>query len=166
MIAQNGTAAPVLLIREMTMDDLDAVIDIERRCQPRPWPATHFFHAVGANSLVYPIVGERGSTMVGFAVARYVADEIHIENIGVHPGHRRRGIAMLLMQHLFTRGEKLGSKCVHLEVRESNLAAIALYRKLGFEQTGVRKGYYTDSRENAILMTKSLLIPPLWQAKM
>jgi ribosomal-protein-alanine N-acetyltransferase len=81
-----------------------------------------------------------------------ILDEAHITNIAVHPGHRRRGVGRLLMETLMKEAVRLNMERMTLEVRVSNKEAISLYKSLGFEEGGIRKGYYSNNREDALIM--------------
>ena len=99
--------------------------------------------------------------VVGFLIARHLAQEWELENIVVAPEARGQGVGTRLMEELLTRAQEANSHAVFLEVRESNTAAISLYRKLGFQQTGRRKSYYSNPAEDAILYCKSLGQSPI-----
>ena len=88
-----------------------------------------------------------------------VFDEAHITNIAVHPDFRRQGIGEQMMRFAFKKARELGATKMTLEVRLSNHGAQALYRKLGFQDRGIRKGYYSDTNEDAIIMWKDDLGP-------
>jgi ribosomal-protein-alanine N-acetyltransferase len=142
-------------IRDLQLRDLGVVERIERRAYPTPWSRSMF-----AGELVKPssvclgaFDGERGRLVGYLIVARYV-DAWHVMNIAVDPGHQRRGIATLLLDRLFARTAGDTRRGYTLEVRVSNAPAIKLYENLGFEARGVRRGYYTDNREDALIMWK------------
>lgn len=94
--------------------------------------------------------------LLGFLVARHLAPEWELENVVVAPESRQRGIGTRLMQELLDRAQQTDSTAVFLEVRESNISARALYRKLGFGETGRRKSYYSNPAEDAVLCCKTL----------
>ena len=94
-----------------------------------------------------------GDTLVGYIGVQTVLDEGYINNVAVRPEYRRRGIAAALISLLAERAQAIGLAFMTLEVRESNVPAIALYEKLGFTTVGKRKNYYEKPREDAILMT-------------
>lgn len=136
------------VIRSATRHDLTALIEIERACFPHPhWKPEDF--------LVYNcIVAEVDGQVAGFLVSREAFSggkasrpEREILNLAVAPEHRRAGIATVLLKHELSR-----SSIHFLEVRESNLAAQALYRKMGFSEVGRRSGYYEMPAERAIVM--------------
>ena len=138
-------------IRSLQLSDLDGVEEIELRAYPTPWSRSMF-----ASELAKPtsicIGAFEGDTLVGYMINSRYVDAWHVMNVAVDPDHQRRGIATALIERLFelTRdGERRGYT---LEVRVSNDPAIALYRRLGFQPRGIRRGYYTDNREDALIM--------------
>jgi [ribosomal protein S18]-alanine N-acetyltransferase len=138
-------------LRPLGARDLDAIEDIEKRAYPTPWSRSMF-----AGELAKPsglCVGAfQGGEMLGYLItARYV-DAWHVMNIAVDTPYRGRGIARNLLVHLFERTIGDGERGYTLEVRVSNAAAIHLYESLGFVATGLRRGYYTDNREDALIM--------------
>jgi ribosomal-protein-alanine N-acetyltransferase len=93
-----------------------------------------------------------GDQLVGYIINSRYVDAWHVMNVAVDPDHRRRGIATRLLEALFEMTKNDGRRGYTLEVRVSNAGAIDLYERLGFERRGVRKGYYTDNREDALVM--------------
>lgn len=140
-------------VRAMRSDDLPAVLAIERAGQRSPWSEAQFRDELEKIDVSRPVVAVKNERIVGFQIVWFVADEVSLNNIGVEPGLRRTGIATVLLKWLCEIGAQEGCRRIHLEVRESNAAAIALYLKAGFQQTGIRRRYYSDTREDAILMT-------------
>jgi [ribosomal protein S18]-alanine N-acetyltransferase len=143
--------AVLIDIRRLDLGDLDAIDAIEQRAYPTPWSRAMF-----ASELVKPtsicLGAFDGSELVGYIVNSRYVDAWHVMNVAVDPDHRRRGIATQLLQHLFelTQGDE--RRGYTLEVRISNDPAIRLYERLGFEPRGLRRGYYTDNREDALIM--------------
>ncbi len=143
--------AVLIDIRRLDLSDLDAIDAIEQRAYPTPWSRAMF-----ASELVKPtsicLGAFDGSELVGYIVNSRYVDAWHVMNVAVDPDHRRRGIATQLLQHLFelTHGDE--RRGYTLEVRISNDPAIRLYERLGFEPRGLRRGYYTDNREDALIM--------------
>lgn len=141
-------------IRPLHPSDLPQVIDLEARSFAHPWsPELVAREMEQEQSLILVVLAE--GKVVGFAIVWVILDEIHVLNVAVEPGLRRRGIGGLLLRELMERGRQGGMEVVHLEVRAGNEAAIALYRSLGFEEAGMRKGYYADG-EDALVMQRSL----------
>jgi [ribosomal protein S18]-alanine N-acetyltransferase len=143
--------AVMIDIRRLDLADLDAIDLIEQRAYPTPWSRAMF-----ASELAKPtsicLGAFEGDKLVGYIVNSRYVDAWHVMNVAVDPGRRRRGIATQLLEHLFelTRGDE--RRGYTLEVRITNDAAIRLYERLGFEPRGLRRGYYTDNREDALIM--------------
>ena len=142
-------------IRRLTLHDLDAVVAIENAVYPTPWSRSMF-----AGELAKPSSfslgahdDEQGGLVAYLIVSRYV-DAWHIMNVAVHPGYRRQGVASRLLDELFDHTAGDSRRGYTLEVRVSNATAIALYERFGFEASGIRRGYYTDNREDALIMWK------------
>ncbi|HZQ16802.1 MAG TPA: ribosomal protein S18-alanine N-acetyltransferase [Gaiellaceae bacterium] len=143
--------AVALHIRHLGLADLNAIERLEQRAYPTPWSRSMF-----ASELAKPtsicLGAFEGDELVGYVInARYV-DAWHVMNVAVNPDLRRRGVATALLERLFelTRGDE--RRGYTLEVRVSNDGAIKLYERLGFEARGIRRGYYTDNREDALIM--------------
>jgi len=155
-----------LLLEAATEDDLEALLDLERQGQSHPWTAAHFREEMGRRGDGWVLVlrsprarteGDRGIRAYG--VVRLVADELHVLNLAVAPEHRRRGLGRWLLGFALDLGARRGARCALLEVRPSNGAALALYQAVGFEPVFVRKGYYRDPAEDAIVLQKQELGP-------
>jgi ribosomal-protein-alanine N-acetyltransferase len=139
--------------RRLVSRDLEAIERIERRSYPTPWSRSMFASELTKPSSISlgafePETGE----LVGYLVISRYVDAWHVMNIAVAPEHRRRGIAGALFERLFELTSGDGRRGYTLEVRISNKAAINLYERLGFQSRGVRRGYYTDNREDALIM--------------
>ena len=144
-------------ISPMSRRDLDAVCRIEALSFPTPWPKSLFIEELEnpLSHLYTARIGERGE-VVGYIIFWTIVDEAHILNVAVHPDYRGRGIGRGLVSFVVDRCRRLGLRRVFLEVRRSNIVARRLYRDLGFEVIGVRKGYYSDTKEDAIVMALRL----------
>lgn len=141
-------------IRPMEESDLDQVMTIENVSFPSPWSLSAFEREL-KNPWSVAWVCELGERVVGYIIAWKVADEFHIINLAVAPQVRKQGIGKSLLRYALENAE--GCVWARLEVRRSNWIAQALYRKLGFQEIGIRKQYYTDENEDAIVMEKYLL---------
>ncbi len=131
------------------------IAEIESECITDGWSENAFYEALSnKNALIYAAVCDGG--VIAFLNGSYVLDEAELLNIAVTARCRRMGAAGALMERFFAELESLGIKTVFLEVRESNSGAICLYEKYGFEKSGMRKNYYHNPTENAVLMTKTL----------
>jgi ribosomal-protein-alanine N-acetyltransferase len=139
-------------LRRLEAPDLDVVEAIERECYPTPWSRSMFDAELRKPSSLALGAFTDGDVLVGYAfVSRYV-DAWHVMNVAVVDDFRRRGIASALLERLFDVTATDPRRGYTLEVRVSNTGAIALYERLGFEARGIRRGYYTDNREDALIM--------------
>lgn len=145
-------------VRAMTLDDVDAVYDIDVRSYALPWSVRAYRYELTQNPnarlWVAELPDEHGQPrVVGMVVTWIILDEAHIGTIATHPDYRRRGVAEALMRQALRDSARQGATQALLEVRRGNLPAQALYRKFGFITTGVRPRYYQDNQEDAFLMT-------------
>jgi ribosomal-protein-alanine N-acetyltransferase len=148
---------PPIVIREMEPGDLDGVMAIEKVSFPTPWPRKLFEEELGrefSDALV--AVPPGGGNVLGYAVCWTVADESHLLNIAVRPDARERGVGRALLLECMRRGAGAGAELIHLEVRAGNLPAIRMYQREGFSFQGIRRGYYGDTGEDAILFSREL----------
>lgn len=139
-----------ILLRSLLEKDLPAVLAIEESSFLSPWTQASFLHELHSPHSQLMVAEQQGE-VIGYVCCWYVADEVHILDIAVHPQSRRQGAGERLLQHALVVGQQKGAQSANLEVRRSNLPAIALYEKFGFRQVAVRRGYYTDG-EDALLM--------------
>ena len=139
-------------LRRLETRDLDFVEAIERESYPTPWSRSMFDAELRKPSALALGAFTESGVLVGYAfVSRYV-DAWHVMNVAVADSYRRRGIASALLERLFAVTESDPQRGYTLEVRVSNTGAIRLYEQLGFEARGIRRGYYTDNREDALIM--------------
>jgi ribosomal-protein-alanine N-acetyltransferase len=146
------STAPVV-IDDMTVDDIADVQEIERASFPVPWPANAFRHELTQNRNARYVVAREDGRAVGYGGLWLMVDEAHITTFAVLPEHRRRKIGERMLQRMFEIAEDMGAEWLTLEVRVSNLAAQRLYEKYGFRRTGVRRRYYSDNNEDALIMS-------------
>ena len=146
-----------VMIRKMTLDDIEQVIAIDRVSFSLPWPERSFRFELTDNPASRCWVAEVDGKIVGMIVVWLIVDEVHVATIATHPEFRRQGIAKNLLSYALQYMSTEGAQSSFLEVRASNLAAQDLYRKFGFEESGVRRRYYRDNDEDAILMTLSAI---------
>jgi [ribosomal protein S18]-alanine N-acetyltransferase len=143
----------VIQLRRLTPKDLEAIERIERRSYPTPWSRSMFASELSKPSSISLGAFEADTgELVGYLVISRYVDAWHVMNIAVVPERRRQGIAIALFERLFELTAADGRRGYTLEVRISNEAAIKLYERLGFQSRGVRRGYYTDNREDALIM--------------
>lgn len=143
-------------LRPMREGDLDAVLDIELRAYPFPWTRGIFQDCLRAN---YPAwVLHRGGAIIGYGMLSLAADEAHVLNVCTAPEEQGQGHGRRLLRALLQLGRARGAQRVFLEVRPSNIAAIALYHEEGFNEIGRRPRYYParHGREDALVMAKEL----------
>ena len=150
--------APVL-IRRMTLSDVDAVHAIETATFRTPWSRADFEHEMMKNPCARYLVAEAEEQVAAFAGAHIILDEGHITNIAVLEPFRGRGIGRKITEALLQYASNLGASYLTLEVREHNEKAQALYRSLGFIKVGVRKKYYDDTGEDGWIMVCDKLPP-------
>ena len=149
-------------IRVATSQDIDAMTELDATCFSAPWSRASFEAELTTNRLAWYLVAEEllqacDSTegiglVIGYAGLWAIEDEGHITNVAVHPDYRRKHLASILVDTLIAETRKEGLRRFTLEVRVSNTAAIALYEKFGFVSAGLRKGYYEDNNEDAMIM--------------
>jgi ribosomal-protein-alanine N-acetyltransferase len=139
------------LVRHMQFTDLETVAAIERRTFTLPWSLAIFSGQLARESGIC-LVCEIGGRIAGYVIADMFVDVWHVMNIAVDESQRRRHIASELLEAYFAITERQGHRGHTLEVRASNAAGIDLYRSFGFVATGVRPGYYSDDREDAVIM--------------
>ena len=140
----------------MSVDDLDWVCDAESALHSHPWTKGNFTDSLGAGYSCW--VSRDAGEAVGYGVLMLVLDEAHLLNISVTEKAQRRGVGQAFLRHLFNISVERGASQMFLEVRPSNTAALALYRKAGFEAIARRKAYYPGqgAREDAIVMRREL----------
>ncbi len=143
--------AELIEIREMGNDDVPKIMDIERECFATPWHESAYYTEI-ANRSAYYIVACVDSTIVGYAGMWVIMDESHITTLGVARTQRGRKIGEQLLVGLLDEAIKRRARRSTLEVRQSNEVAQGLYRKYGFIPAAIRRGYYTDNHENAVVM--------------
>ena len=150
-----------LEFRRLKLRDLNAIEVIERAAYPTPWSRSMFAGELAKpSSICLGAIDAEENRLVGYLIISRYVDAWHVMNLAVADSHRRRGIATRLMERLFDLTAGDGRRGYTLEVRVSNEAAIKLYESLGFKARGVRRGYYTDNREDALIMWKDPVREP------
>ncbi len=144
------------VLRPMTPGDLDRVLDIEDRSYVEPWLRPHFEYELSVSSISKMMVLEKDDTLAGYVGIWLLPPELHITNITVAPEFRFRGLGTRLLEYVMNLAYELRIKQVTLEVRHNNMAALALYRKFGFEVKGMRKNYYAAEKAHALIMSRTV----------
>jgi ribosomal-protein-alanine N-acetyltransferase len=140
----------------MKFEDIDQVCEIENLSFTTPWSRESFESEITKNNLAKYLVAKVDGRVAAYGGMWVVLDEGHITNIAVHPDYRGQKIGERLVQTLIGTAKENNVANITLEVRASNEVARNLYRKLGFEDSGLRKGYYSDTGEDAVIMWKEL----------
>jgi ribosomal-protein-alanine N-acetyltransferase len=139
----------------MELQDIPDICEIERESFSVPWTKEAFENELNTNLLAKYMVLEVDGIVAGYVGMWGIIDEAHITNIAIAPNYRGHGYGEQLMEQLAELAKMMGMHAMTLEVRVSNEIAIRLYRKLGFEDAGVRKGYYSDNGEDALVMWRN-----------
>ena len=142
-----------MIIRNMCSEDVTQVAALEKHCFSDPWSENSVASEL-ENPLSFWLVAEEGGQILGYVGSQTVLDETDMMNISVHPDYRRKGIANSLITELIDGLKRRGSRMLTLEVRASNFPAIALYSSYGFQQIGLRKNYYRNPKEDALILRK------------
>jgi len=175
------------IVEPMRLADIKEVMEIERVSFPTPWSARAYRHELTENDLSHYFVVRQRRTqesapgllsrvrrslgggarppILGYGGFWMMAGEAHISTIAVQPSWRRRGLGELLLAAMLDRAIELGAEIATLEVRVSNIVAQNLYRKYGFEQVGLRRRYYSDRGEDALIMTTERLTSVAFQGR-
>lgn len=141
-----------------TATDIDAVLAVEQASFTNPWTREMYLKELENTGVSYCYLAkEPGGVVVGFCSFWRVLDELHVNNLAVSLAHRRRGVGSALLSHILNEGVALGAGRATLEVRRSNIEALALYERFGFSIAGVRKGYYTNPPEDALVLWRENL---------
>ncbi|OAI39361.1 hypothetical protein AYO38_07870 [bacterium SCGC AG-212-C10] len=153
----------------MALADVPAVVELERLAIEHGWEQAAYERELTGNALAHYLVLERDApdgSLAGFGGFWTQVDETHIVTVAVAVDARRRGFASLLVMALIDRSIALGMTSATLEVRESNTAARALYRRFGFYDVGLRKRYYLDNNEDAVIMSTEAYDAPSLSARL
>ena len=142
-----------MILREMMVEDLEQVMEIENELFAVPWTKEGYFTFLTKENAMMLVVEEK-EKILGYCGLLMVLEEADVMNVAVRKDRQKEGIGNFLMQSMLRLAQDRGIEKIHLEVRVSNDTAIRLYERLGFEKYGIRKGYYTDPVEDAVLMMK------------
>ncbi|MDD4561683.1 MAG: ribosomal protein S18-alanine N-acetyltransferase [Syntrophomonadaceae bacterium] len=146
---------PGFILRKMTSQDIDEIMQIEQKCFTLPWSRESYRGELKNNFATYLVCDFEGK-IAGYGGIWVVFEDAHITNVAVDPDFRQSGMGTALMQELEQKARDKKAQRILLEVRPSNEAALAMYRNLGYSPTGLRQNYYSDNGEDAIIMTKFL----------
>ena len=138
--------------RMMNVDDIDQVMVVEDKSFTIPWSRESFYNEIISNQFAVYLVLEDEGRVIGYCGVWIVIDEAHITNIALLPEYRGRKLGEALLRKIIEVAIERGAKTMTLEVRMSNMIAQSLYRKLGFQGGAIRKRYYTDNYEDALVM--------------
>lgn len=141
-----------IYIQPIKSHDIDSVVELERVCFSVPWSEEAFRIEVEQNRFAKYLVVKYKGEVIGYGGIWLIVGEAHITNIAIHPDYRRKGIGRELLLSLMEVAIKFGAEKMTLEVRKSNKGAQALYEQLDFTRGGLRRGYYADTGEDAIIM--------------
>lgn len=139
------------VIRQMRCEDIDGVLAVEQKSFTTPWSKLMFLDEL-QNPRSHYFVAEMSDIIVAYAGLWVIIDEGHITNIAVDPSYRRMKIGTRLMEKIFEMAHNNRLRGLTLEVRASNTEAISLYKRFGFRIEGIRKNYYSDNQEDALIM--------------
>jgi [ribosomal protein S18]-alanine N-acetyltransferase len=163
----DGPRPPAVIeLTPMRRRHIGQVLDIERRVYPRPWTMALFLSEIVQRSTRFYIVARAHRRVVGYAGLMVFGDEAHVTNIAVDPDQHRRKIAARLLFALVTEARRRGATACTLEVRVANHAAQGLYHQFGFAPVGIRKNYYAETREDALIMWAEGLQTPAYTARL
>lgn len=146
-----------LIIREMKIEDIESVYDVEKNTFKKPWSKGSFYQEL-ENKNAYYLVLEFEKEIIGYLGIWIVLDESHITNIAIKKEYQGRGFSKKLIEQLIKELKTRRVRTITLEVRKSNLIAQKLYKAFDFKVIGVRANYYTDNNEDAYLMKKETFI--------
>jgi ribosomal-protein-alanine N-acetyltransferase len=142
--------------RYMREEDIDQILEVEHASFTTPWSREAFYNELHNNRFAVYIVLEENKKVVGYCGAWIVIDEAHVTNVAILPEYRGRKLGEAMMQKMISVAQEMGAKSMTLEVRVTNHVAQSLYRKLGFQNGGIRKNYYSDNQEDGLVMWVNL----------
>ncbi len=137
----------------MDKTNISGAAEIERRCFSEPWSERAIEEALESETAHF-FAALCGGKTVGYIGAYCAADECYVNNLGVLPEYRNRGIGSKLVEQAVKTAKELGMSFISLEVRPSNKSAVGLYEKYGFERVGLRRGFYSSPKEDGLIMTR------------
>ena len=148
-----------LILRPAEAKDVESIAEIEKICFATPWTADAVYKEITSNPIAHYVIAEIDGVVTGYVGFWQILDEGHITNVAVRPEYRGNHIGSALIAIMIEIGAQLGITRYTLEVRSSNEPAKALYRNFDFKEAGLRKGYYEDNGEDAVIMWRDPLEP-------
>ena len=145
----------MIIIDNLKETDPPALAELDKKCFAIPWSEKAFSDELN-NKLAHYVIARDGEKVIGYAGFWEVCGEGDVTNVAVIEGYRRQHIGSRLIEEMIKQATAMRLELLTLEVRRSNLAAQGLYEKYGFEVLGIRRAYYSDNREDALIMTKML----------
>jgi ribosomal-protein-alanine N-acetyltransferase len=149
------------MIRPMQLDDVPQAVHIDKECfplnkQPMAYKSDLLYNQMAHYIVAYDDKAPDKASIIGVTGFWLMAEEAHIMTIGVRKNHRRQGIGQLMLEAAIQLARSYNAFAVTLEVRRSNTEALSMYAKHGFTERGIRKNYYDETHEDAVIMTKDL----------
>jgi ribosomal-protein-alanine N-acetyltransferase len=155
-----------LSIAPMSSSDISAVTRIERASFSTVWPSDAFFNELSTNKLAHYFVGRVDDRIVAYGGIWVILEDSHVTTLAVDPEYRGKGFGEIVLLHLIDEALERGAAWMTLEVRESNTVAQQLYRKYGFTTVTMRRGYYSDDNESALVMWAGNLKSELYRNRL
>ncbi|SDN50655.1 ribosomal protein S18-alanine N-acetyltransferase [Bacillus sp. OK048] len=140
------------VFRYMNEEDIDQILEVEHASFTTPWSREAFYNEIYNNKFAVYIVLEEDHKIIGYCGAWIVIDETHVTNIAILPSYRGKKLGEALLGKMMSVAKDMGARSMTLEVRVTNQVAQSLYRKFGFQNGGIRKNYYSDNQEDALVM--------------
>jgi [ribosomal protein S18]-alanine N-acetyltransferase len=140
------------VFRYMKEEDIDQILEVEHASFATPWSRDAFYNEIYNNKFAVYIVLEEDEKIIGYVGAWVVIDEAHVTNLAILPSYRGKKLGEALLRKMMAVAKDMGARSMTLEVRVTNNVAQSLYRKLGFQNGGIRKNYYSDNQEDALVM--------------
>ncbi|WP_026565263.1 ribosomal protein S18-alanine N-acetyltransferase [Bacillus sp. UNC41MFS5] len=140
------------VFRNMREEDIDQILEVEHASFTTPWSREAFYNELHNNRFAVYIVLEENNKILGYCGAWIVIDEAHVTNVAILPEFRGRNLGEAILRKMMSVAREMGAKTMTLEVRVTNHVAQSLYRKLGFQNGGIRKNYYSDNQEDGLVM--------------
>jgi [ribosomal protein S18]-alanine N-acetyltransferase len=155
-MGRNRDMVDSFVFRYMKEEDIDQILEVEHASFTTPWSREAFYNELHNNKFAVYIVLEEDKKVIGYCGAWIVIDETHVTNLAILPEHRGRKLGEALLRKMMSVATEMGAKSMTLEVRVTNHVAQSLYRKLGFQNGGIRKNYYSDNQEDGLVMWVNL----------